>query len=170
MELKKLYHRVTNDAGEVMHELARDDKGEPIIDPVTHVAKMKVKIMRDANGAPIVRGVEVRRLPKNGTHKFTDRTIATGIAEGWLTKSDQAITIHEAGEAGTIDHVFSIIDKPGRTCLHCRQDLPGITEDPTGYRAREHIRNDHGGKGTPDNTRWPNGYAVRNYYLTTLEQ
>ena len=168
MKLKRQYHRILSDAGNPMMEVALDPAGAPIIDPVTHVAKMRLKIMRDEKGNPIVRGVVIKNLPKNGEHRFTPRTVRTGSREGWLTYDEDngVITIHclERGEIR-----FKVQHGPKRVCLHDGIALPGQIEDPAGVVARRYIQEEHGGKLTPHNERWPHGYAVLNYYQTTLE-
>lgn len=165
MKLKRLYHRILNDAGQPMQELARVD-GQPVIDPVTHKAKTRIKIMRDNTDTPIVRGVVIQRLPASGEQKFSPRLVKGGIAEGWLVQHADRLEINCA-ERGVV--IFTIGTTPGRFCLHCNEQLPGIDEDPTGILARRHIDEQHAGAKHPDNPRWPHGYEVRNYYHTRVE-
>ena len=115
LKLKRLYHRVLNDAGEPMLENVKDpNSGEVMVDGAGRVLR-RVKIMRTQDGQPIVRGVVVKQLPTKA-HKITTRMIEAGTAEGWLIPGEDQITI-VCAEAGSI--VFDIIARPCRRCLHC---------------------------------------------------
>lgn len=168
MEIKRLYHRVLNDAGEPMRELVTDNQGNPVIDPETSVAKFRIKVMRDGDGNPIVRGVHVKRLPIRGKHKFSPRLIATGEAEGWLTfDGEEKLIVIKCEEHGQL--VFQINRTPGRYCVHDGAWICSLEDDPTGAVCRRYIQEHYGGEMTPDNRRWPHGYEVVNAYETTLE-
>ena len=121
MQIKRHYHRILNDAGAPMVELTRDAAGNPIIDPITRVAATRLRIMRDADDNPVVRGATIKRMPRNKMQKFTPRTIERGQAEGWLQLTDDEIVI-QCEDRGAV--IFTIIERPGRNCLHCDADLP----------------------------------------------
>lgn len=166
MELKRLYHRILNDAGDPMLERVTDDNGQYVIDDETGLVKTRVRVMRDADGVPIVRGVHIRRLPKNGKQNFSPRFIGAGIDQGWLSMSETGITIH-CEERGQVR--FYIDRKPGRRCLTCGAELPGTDKDPSGILARQHCEEAHDVDDLVTTARWPAGYDVVNAYMTTIE-
>ncbi len=165
MELKRLYHRILDDAGNPMEEPACDKNGQIKINPFTHVVTMIRKLLRDpASGEPVVRGVVVTRLPVQGAQCFSPKVVEAGQKEGWLTVSDSSICI-ECDTAGKIS--FKITRLPGRYCLICGESLR-YKGDAAGVVAREHMEKEHPGVESPD-PRWPAGYEVINYYETVLE-
>lgn len=114
-------------------------------------------------GAPAVRGVKVLRTSPR--QHFSPRFIEGGIAEGWLSMADRAITIH--AEGGRI--TYRIERGPGYYCCYCGKKV----DDSSGARA--HIQAAHASRvaagdeeaGTvppspdPEN---PAGYRKNSYY------
>lgn len=126
---------------------------------------LKRNYHHDPNGikAPAVSGVVIKRLCSNGKQHFSPKLVKTGISEGWLTKTDEAIIIHD-DDVGDIP--FKILRGPGRYCCHCQEKLK---DDPTGEAARQHVEEKHKGKKSPD-PRHPAGYEMINYYDCELEK
>lgn len=119
---------------------------------------LKRKHYHDPNGlkAPVVSGIEIKRMCASGKQKFTEKLVKQGIEERWLSKNETTITIHDQGG----DVVFNILRAPGRYCCHCSEKLQ---DDATGEAARAHVATEHPGETSPDPYN-PSGYELISYY------
>ena len=107
-----------------------------------------------------VSGIQIKRFPTNGRQHLSEKIVAKGIAEGWLSINDETVTIHD--QVGDLD--MNILRKPGRYCCHCGEKL----EDDdhlvkSGEAARAHVVSMHKGKKSPDPEN-PAGYLKLNYF------
>lgn len=146
MLLKRLYDR--EESGELkLHEEERldysklDEKGQPTL--VTE----KV---------PQVIGVTIKR-PDKGRHNFSPRFLERGMAEGWLMREGNKITLK--ADNGTL--VYTIERTPGYFCCHCKMPL----DDGAG---KAHVQAAHKGEKSPDPNN-PAGYRKDNFYACVRE-
>lgn len=114
----------------------------------------------------VVSGIQIKRFPVNGKQHLSPRVVNGGLAEGWLSITDAAITIHD--EAG--DLVLNVDRAPGRYCCHCGDKLrDDDRSDAPGVFARKHVQDEHPGTKSPDSSN-PAGYEKINYFECTVEK
>lgn len=91
--------------------------------------------------------VVVELPPLTGRQSFTDRRVAQGIMEGYITLSDNKLTLNTPDGP----YEFYVIRTPGRYCCHCDGQFPGAL-------APAHVATEHPGVDSPD-SRFPAGFA-----------
>ena len=156
MKLKRIYKK--DDAGNVIFN---DEAGNLIALKPSDSEKVFLVSEDDKRRAaakPLVVGVIVQELPKNGKQHFTPNLVEGGQKEGWLVIDDNHITIND-------EFKFKIVGVPGRYCLHCGEKL---IDDDKGTEARKHIAKHHADVDSPDENE-PSGYTCNNYYACELE-
>ncbi len=111
---------------------------------------------------PPVDHVLIKHTGVKEGQNFSTRFIETGILEGWITMDASKITLHTKPQ----NLVYAINVRPGRYCSHCGDKL---NDDTRGVEARNHVREAHAGRKSPD-PESPAGYAQVNAYLCTLDK
>jgi hypothetical protein len=111
---------------------------------------------------PPLKHLEVRHTGTHPEQNFSSRLVAAGLTEGWITLTDETLTLHAHPE----DLVYTILAKPGRTCLHCLATLP---DDIRGELARAHVAAEHPDTPSPDPAN-PAGYEMISHYRCVLDE
>lgn len=114
---------------------------------------------------PQIDRIEVLDTGTTPEHNFSERLVAQGFVQGFMTLSKGQITLH-AQE----DLKYTIKRAPGYYCCHCGAALVDANQmvEPGVTLGLKHVRTEHEGKPSPDPEN-PSGYCKLNHYETVLD-
>lgn len=131
----------------------------------------RLRDMRKPAGAclnpPPVDFLEVYHTGVSAKQNFSDRLIAQGIAEGWVSIGKGLLTVHAAPE----DLTYKILRTPGYYCCHCGEQIvdagaPSAPESAVTLGVK-HVAEAHGSVKSPDSEN-PSGYLWSKRYSCEL--
>lgn len=108
-------------------------------------------------GNPVLVGISITKLPKNGIQHFTQKLLDTLLQDGFLTMGKGKLTLETMVDAVE----FKVLRTPGYYCCHTGEKLDGEKE------ARAHIKARFAGKASPCKNN-PSGYSKDNFYTCQL--
>jgi len=115
---------------------------------------------------PPLSHIEIKHTGTSPEQNFSDRLVAAGLAEGWITLGKGKLVLHGKPE----DLNYAVKRLPGYYCCHCRSALPdaGTIVAPGVTAGMQHVADAHSEKESPDPGN-PAGYCRINYFECVLD-
>jgi len=115
---------------------------------------------------PPLAHLEIKHTGTSPEQNFSDRLIAAGLAEGFISLAKGKLTLHGKPE----DLNYTVKRLPGYYCCHCGASLPdaGRMVAPGVTAGMQHVAEAHAGKKSPDESN-PAGYRRINAFECALD-